>query len=208
MSTLKERTSALRTAVDTGTTGLRALNDFVHTANTSLGDAARSQLSNATVLWLVHNVTEATRTQLQQVADELAAVKYTTAQQTKGLEDDVRLHKQRLDELTENSANVTAHVVSIETSLREHAALMAGGPVTAVPAAQARITMTTTASPQSAQLAAAAAATAQPLAAKATVVVVGDLPAAPTTTTTTMDPALLQVLSGGSSSEKTAAGRR
>lgn len=101
-------------------------------------------ISNATVLWLIRNITDEMRAQLHSLQSDLDRANYTLSQRIGGMEDDGRSHKTRLDALTENYANVTAHVVSIENSLREHAAAMAVPvPATAAPPVSIATLMTT-----------------------------------------------------------------
>lgn len=208
VATVKERTVALRTDADSGALALRTLDAFVRASNaTSLDLAAGRPVNNATVRWLVHNVTDELHAQLHGLQSELDRANYTLGQRIAGMEEDGRSHKTRLDALTENYANVTAHVVSIENSLREHAAAMTATTTT---------TTTTTAGPsvegalKAQSVKSAAMATVAPAAVVAgaaavtptVVAATGNAAPAKTKAVTSADPSLQRILS-----ERNAPGR-
>lgn len=63
---------------------------------------------------VVHNLTDE---HISTLSKQVLIFNDTLSQRIKGLDDDVRENKKRLEGLTENLANVTSHVVSIENDL-------------------------------------------------------------------------------------------
>lgn len=118
VKSLKENNQELRSGLDLAQTTLKQIEEFVHSANSTFGAAAANPtLNRASVLDLIHNVTDETSARLNRLSVDLDTLTYNQKQMGKGLEDDLRVHKVQLDQLTENWANVTSQVVSIQNSL-------------------------------------------------------------------------------------------
>lgn len=71
-------------------------------------------LQNETSMW-VKNLTESCSNDLKNVSDRLIAVNDTLSQKVKNIDDEMHDHKTKLDGLSENFANVSSHLQSIES---------------------------------------------------------------------------------------------
>lgn len=74
-------------------------------------------LSNDTIIRIVHDLTDTYREQLHTLVDRLQNINNTLSQQVINLDDDTREHKSKIDKLTDDFANMTSHVTSIENDL-------------------------------------------------------------------------------------------
>lgn len=88
-----------------------------HIIQNGSGINVTDMLSNATIIRLVHNLTDTYGEQLRILSDRLVKINDTLSQQVKGIDDDIREHKSKIDELTDNYANMISHVTSIENDL-------------------------------------------------------------------------------------------
>lgn len=118
VTSLKDNNRDMRTTLDSAQVTLKQIEEFVHSANSTFGAAvANPTLTRGSVLDLIHNVTDETSARLNRLSVELDTLTYNQKQMSKGLEDDLQVHKVQLDQLTENWANMTSQVVSIQKSL-------------------------------------------------------------------------------------------
>lgn len=134
---LKEKNRDLLTTLDDTNKSLKKIEDFVESANSTIGAAvANPTLSRSSVLDLVHNETIAIMNRLDRLNVGLDTLGVEHQQMIKGLEDDVLGQKTKLDQLTENWANMTAQVVSVQNillKLRENSAASAANAAKVVP---------------------------------------------------------------------------
>lgn len=99
--------------------------------------------TNDAIIRMVHELNDTYSQQLQPLSDRLQKINDTLSQQVKGIDDDIRDHKSKLDGLTENYANMTSHVTSIENDLVKLKAVWIQKPNTAGDASVAPIVTTT-----------------------------------------------------------------
>lgn len=74
-------------------------------------------LSNDTIIRLVHDITDTYSEQLNSLSGRMHVIEDTVSQQYKGIDNDIREHKSKLDDLTDKYANISSHVTSIENDL-------------------------------------------------------------------------------------------
>lgn len=81
------------------------------------GESSSNDETSVMLLHMIHNVTDPYSDQLTELAKNMTNVNDTLSQRTNGIDVDIRLHKVKLDELSDNFANMTSHVASIENEL-------------------------------------------------------------------------------------------
>lgn len=111
---LKEGYSGIQLSQQDSKTRLDALQKSVDSIKNSSHSDFTAGLQNETSLW-VKNLTEQCSNGLKNVSDQLTAVNDTFSQKIKGMGDEMHDHQSKLDGLTENFANVSSHVNSIES---------------------------------------------------------------------------------------------
>lgn len=115
---LKEIGRELRTNLEKASTKINDVTEFVHSANSSIGAAVDNLALNRTsVLDLIHNITDDTSARLNRLSVSLDSLSDKLKQRNKIVDDDLQVHKAKLDQLTENWANMTSQVMSLQNGL-------------------------------------------------------------------------------------------
>lgn len=128
ISALKGQVAELKTQESETKDTLDKLTAFVRSENLSLSNTTNGSIVSGSVkgepivnkeliINTVHNLTDTYNDQIRILNNQVSTINDTLSQRIKGIDDDVRDNKKRLDGLTENVANVTSHVVSIENDL-------------------------------------------------------------------------------------------
>lgn len=111
---LKEGYSGIQTIQQSQRARLDGLQIGIESINNSSHSNFTASLQNETSAW-VKNLTEHCSNGLKNVSDQLAALIDRYTQKIKSIDDEMHDHQTKLDGLSENFANVSSHVNSIES---------------------------------------------------------------------------------------------
>ncbi|XP_031624412.1 uncharacterized protein LOC116341445 isoform X1 [Contarinia nasturtii] len=114
VKTIKEGYSGIQSAQQSDKVRLDALQNSVDSIKNASQSNFTSGLQNETLSWM-KNLTDKCSNDLKNVSSQLAALNDRYSEKIKSINDEMHDHKNKLDSLTENFANVSSHVNSIES---------------------------------------------------------------------------------------------